>query len=286
MKKIVKRISEWWREPFVRFMLLGLLLFAADRFINGPLRANDAERLILIEVPDQQALRNAFRSERGREPTSAEWQARLDQWIDDQVLYREALALGLDRKDVIVRRQLTQKMRFLLEDASPLPEPTELQLQDWLANHAARYERPPTVGFEHVFLSRGRHGDQLDAQARSVRAQLDHAPEAYTRLGDPFPTGALVADANPTQVRREFGPEFAKSLQGIAPGQWTGPIHSSFGLHFVRVIATSAPQAARLQDVREQVRADFQAAQHEERTRAAIENLRQRYRIEIEKVSP
>src|SRR6185295_2323909 len=102
-----------------------------------------------------------FRAERGRDPDAAELQTRLDRWIDEQVLYREALALGLDRKDVIVRRQLTQKMRFLIEDATMPAEPSTAELQAWLEQHAERYGQPSTVSFQQVFLSRGRHGADL-----------------------------------------------------------------------------------------------------------------------------
>jgi hypothetical protein len=273
----------WWREPLWRFLLLGCVILAMDRLL---MRGNDttgaASAHIVVTASQQTALAEGFRAEQGREPTTEELQARLDRWIDEQVLYREALALGLDRRDAIVQRQLTQKMRFLIEDATLLPEPTQADLQAWLDQHPERYGEGPAVSFEQVFLSRGRHGDRLPAEAAAVARQLQQDPQAFVGLGDPFLVGQAVIAADAARLRRDFGAEFGAALAKLPQGQWAGPIASGFGLHLVRVTARAPLVPARLEAVRDRVRLDYQLAQREARNKDALAQLRARYRIEFE----
>lgn len=280
------RVRAWLQEPFALFLLLGVALFAADRLINGAPSPRDSEGMrIVITASQQAALRETFHAEHGREPLAAELQARLDHWIEDQVLYREALALNLDRKDLIVHRQLTQKMRFLLEDATSLPQPSESDLRAWLDQHAQRYGQPPTISFEQVFLSRGRHGEDSQAQAARIGAQLARTPDTFIGLGDPFPVGQVFTAADPVQIRREFGPDFATATQKLAKGKWSGPIASGLGLHFVRVTALGEFHPAKLADVRAKVQADYQSSQRELLSRQALDRLKKKYRVEIEEAT-
>jgi peptidyl-prolyl cis-trans isomerase C len=269
-------LRRWAREPLLQFVLLGITLLALDRTLMTPV---DPSRII-VTTGVRDALRAEFVAEHRRPPEPAELDAQLDRWLDDEVLYREALALGLDRRSVIVRRELTQKMRFLIEDRAITREPGEQELQAWLDEHPERYGKARTVTFEQVFLSRGRHGDGLAAAAADVAAQLAWAPDAFVGLGDAFLVGQVVTGADAAGLRREFGADFAGALDGVAPGKWTGPIASGFGLHLVRVRARGDFEAARLEDVIERVRSDWRIAQREVANREALQRLRARYRIE------
>lgn len=269
------------REPLAKFLLLGLVVFAGDRLLSGASGDNDAARIV-VTASQQTALRDAFRAEHGRAPAAAELQARLDRWIEEQVLYREALALGLDRKDLIVHRQLTQKMRFLLENTISPANPSAGQLQAWLEQYPQRYGHQPTFSFEQVFLSRGRHGAALREEAARIGAQLASLPSEFAGLGDAFLTGQVVTDADPVRLRREFGPGFARALQAMPEQTWSGPALSSFGLHFVRVTRRTPFRPASLNEVAERVRLDYQTAQRERFSQQALDRLRQRYKVEIE----
>lgn len=266
-------------EPLSRFLLIALALLCADRFLSTP-AGSDAE--IVVSTSRQQALTEAFIAEYGRAPREDEVQSRLDRWVDEQVLYREALALGLDRRDSIVQRQLTQKMRFQLENVALLPEPTTAELQAWLDRHPERYGHAATLSFEQVFFSRGRHGAELVAQAARARQQLQREPSAYAGLGDAFPTGAVVTRATAAGLKRDFGPDFSDAVQRLPLAQWSAPIASGFGLHLVRVTARDGFRASRLTEVKERVRTDYRIAQREESNRRALAQLRARYRIRIE----
>jgi peptidyl-prolyl cis-trans isomerase C len=276
-------VRRWLDEPLRRFLLLGLVLLVLDRSFGGHASVEDDGGVrIVVSASRQAALAEAFRAEHGRRPQPEELQARLDRWIDEQVLYREALALGLDRRDVIVQRQLTQKMRFLIEDSTLLREPMQAELQTWLEQHSQRYGQGPVVSFEQVFLSRGRHGGQLQAEAARVAAQLQREPQAFVGLGDPFLVGQVVTAVDAARLRREFGAGFYEALAELPPGEWSGPVASGFGLHLVRVTERAPFKPAQLAEVADRVRLDYRLAQREEQNRAALAQLRARYRVELE----
>lgn len=271
------------RSPLTLFLLLGSLLFAADRLLNGPNLDGLAERQeIRITSSQQQALREAFQAEHGRQPSTAELRAKLNFWIDEQILYREAMALNLDRADVVVRRQLAQKMRFLLEQGSDLKPATDAQLQAWLDAHPADYGTPAGISFDQIFLSRGRHGDALAGDAAKVMARLRTNPTDWALSSDPIATGLVITDATPMRLRADFGQDFANALLTVPVGAWTGPIASSLGLHFVRVTAHTAFTPAALATVRERVTADFETAERKRLSQAALQQLKARYQIHYE----
>lgn len=281
MRTLRQLLHNAWREPLARFLLIGLVLLAADRTLGGGAESDDSYRIV-VTAGRQAALAASFRAEHGRAPRDAELQALLDRWIDEQVLYREALALGLDQRDVIVQRQLTQKMRFLIEDQSLAAEPGEAELQAWLDRHPERYGHPRTVSFEQVFLSRGKHGARLAAEATKLAEQLRRAPADFVGLGDPFLVGQVVESADAAQLRREFGEGFTAGVRNLVPGQWSGPVASSFGLHLIRVTGRGDFRPARLAEVAERVRMDYRLAKREEANRRALAELRSRYRIEMQ----
>ena len=271
------------RSPLMLFMLFGCALFAADRLLNGSTseRAGDY-RDIHITSSQQLALREAFQAEHGRQPSNDELRDSLTFWIDEQVLYREAMALNLDRADVVVRRQLAQKMRFLLEQGTTLATPSDADLQAWLTQHASQYGSPPNVDFEHVFLSRGRHGDALLADAEQIRQKLQLTPDAWQTFSDPFASGLTLTQASPARLRAEFGPTFAAALADLPPGQWTGPVASSFGLHLIRITGRAEFQPASLDAVRAQVVRDYEIAERKRLSSEALARLKAGYRIRFE----
>lgn len=277
-------LKTWLREPLTLFVVMGIGLFVADRMFNGAPEAIGDESRIIVSATQQETLRDAFRAEIGRNPTAEEMRLRLDRWVEDQALFREALALNLDDKDVIVHRQLTQKMRFLLDDAASVPPPTDAQLQTWLDQHMARYGHPVAISFDQVFLSRGERAEQLQADAANISHLLKSQPEKYLGLGDPFPLGQNIEKANATQIRREFGADFAESLQALPKAQWSGPIASGFGLHLVRITEKSDFQPVKLDDVRQQVLNDYLAEAHEKLTQQAIDEIKNKYRVEFERL--
>lgn len=281
-------IARSMRSPLTLFVCFGLMLFTADRLINGePADLLSSTHEIRITTSQQAALSETFQAEHGRQPNAAELRARLAFWIEEQVLYREALALNLDRADVVVRRQLAQKMRFLLEQSQVLTPPTDADLQGWLTQHASQYGVASSLDFEHIFLSRGRHGSTLQADAERIWQQLRRNPKDWQALSDPFSSGLVLLQASPTSVRAAFGPDFADRIQSLpllqqSLRQWSGPIASSFGLHFVRLTARNSFQPALLATVRARVLADYETAARERLSHDALMRLKERYRIRFD----
>lgn len=277
---VLKRLL---KEPLLQFLFLGALIFAADALLNDRTAGLNGDHYrIRVTSQHMDAMRTVFRNEHGRLPTDTELQVSLEQWLEEQMLYRQGLALGLEERDVIVRRQLVQKMRFLIEDALPVKEPDEEALQAWLDEHPERYGRGPTVSLQQVFISRGRHGEESESKAVELLERLRQAPESFEALGDKAAVGGIVQDADVERLRRDFGQSFARAVHALPDNEWHGPIRSGLGLHLVRITERAEFAAASLEDVRDRVRNDLRLYQREQANREAMQRLRERFRIEYE----
>lgn len=208
---------------------------------------------------------------------SAEQEAVLRKdWVDEEVLYRRALELGLDQSDAIVRRRLVQLMRFLIEDMDSIEPPTERELQAWLEEHPGEFAEPGVFSFTHRFFSRGERGAGLAADARSALGALKQDPEA-TVQADPFFRGGDFEDVTPAEIKRAFGTQFAQSIAELPLQQWAGPVKSSYGLHLVYVRGRRAAELPKLEELRDAVEADWLEAARERQNEEALAKLRARY---------
>jgi hypothetical protein len=271
MKPIVRR---WLREPLVHLVVLGSVLFVAQRWLAPPA----VPRKIVLSDAVLQGLRQEYVRRNGSAPTPDAEAALVQRFIDDEVLYREALALGLDRGDIIVRRRLVQKMEFLTEDQEALPEPTEAELQAYAAAHPERYAVPERVALRHVFVSADRHGTAAESIAADLHAQLAAGVDPAS-LGDPFLRGQELPLHSERELAAIFGPAFAASVMALPVGSWSAPLRSSYGWHLVRVVEHSQAQPAA---VGAAVRRDWQEDQRAQIRRAALTKLRGRYDIQVE----
>jgi hypothetical protein len=205
-----------------------------------------------------QELRGAL----GRDPTTAELRARIRRHAQDEALYREALARGMDRDDPAIRQRLVRRMEADLEDPTPPQEPSEAALTAWLNGHSARYRRGPVVSFTHTYTA----GDSLP----------DGAP------GEPFPLGEVFEGRSHEELLGTFGEDFARAVESAPIGRWVGPVRSRHGLHRTRVTAREEPRDARLDEVRERVRADLLAELLSRRVGDARERLLAGWHLRVE----
>ncbi|WP_421717322.1 peptidyl-prolyl cis-trans isomerase [Algiphilus sp.] len=258
----------WLREPLVVFALIGGALFALDHALTDI----GADREIVVSAQRIDALRADFQTREHRPPTAEELDRMVDHWVRNEALFRQARALGLDQDDQIIRRQLIRKMRFLLEDTHPLPEPTQEALRAHLQTHPERYGQPPRIRFEHVFIARGA---QAAPRAEALLRQLRSAePGATLPPGDPFPGPPLIAAADATAVHKRFGSGFFETLQTLPPKQWSGPVASPAGLHLVRVQAVLPFVAATVESAGEALVNDVRHLQRERKNAELLEQLR------------
>ncbi|MGA8751355.1 MAG: peptidylprolyl isomerase, partial [Pseudolabrys sp.] len=217
-----------------------------------------------------------------RPPSAEELRGLVDDYIRDEVFYREGKALGLDRDDIVIRRRLRQKMEFVAEDMG-VAEPSDDQLRAYLTSNAERFKSEDRVTFSHIYLSASR-GDALKSDAPAIAAKLASittAPDA-SELGDRFLLGEEFRTLPRSEAAHTFGDRFADQLFNLDQGRWQGPIASNYGLHFVRVSERERGGLLPLDDVRSTVRREWMYARRLEAEGSLYRTLRERYQIVVE----
>lgn len=253
------------REPLLHFVILGALLFALWGWL-APEEALVVRASTVARIAEDEARRL------GAEPSPAQLDAAIQAWIDDELLYREGLALGLDRGDPLVRRRVVQKVRFLHEDVGGVQNPTDAELRAVAGD--LRVE--PRVGFEQVFLRRDAGGDPI-----AVREALVAGADPAT-LGDPFVLGRTFTSRALPVVERDFGAEFAMGLMDAKVGEWTH-LDSPFGRHVVRVTEQVQGRAPTDRELRELATATVQREAREANAAARLQALRDAQPVRIER---
>lgn len=260
--------------PVLRFALIGGALFALSQALAPPPGGRIEVTPALVEGLEQDHLRRF-----GRPPTEGERRALVARWAEQEALYREALALGLDRGDVIVRRRLVQKMQFVLEGESDPGAPTDAQLASFYSAHRDRYARPARIDLTQVFLDRGRRGAATPADAAALRERLLAGADPAA-LGDPHPYGAALAGRGADELAAIFGAGGAAAVLALPDGAWSDPVESPHGLHLVRIDARRPAQVPPLAAVRAAVAADWRTAERDRLAAAALDRLRARYAVD------
>ena len=264
------------RSPLLVFLMLGTGVLLGERWLAD----NNDERRV-VEVTEQQvdALRDRWDAQWGRPPGERELAGLIDEAVREEVLYREALRLALDRDDPIVRRRLAQKMMFLLDDNRELPAPTVREVEKHFAAHVERYREPLRTTFRHIHLSNAQRADPRRDAAALLRALRDDGEGGWRGAGDPFPLLREYADRTDQEIAELFGTDFATALSGLEAGGWHGPVGSLYGTHLVRVLDRSTPRTPALDDMRERVVEDLLEARRREQNAAALQALRERYEV-------
>ena len=275
-------MPRWLREPALQFLLIGMGLFIAYGWLHG--RASFSKDTIVITEGRIDQLAAGFASLHRRPPTREEVDGMVSDAVREEIFYREAIALRLDEDDVIVRRHMAQKLQFVSEDTHPVPEPTQAQLRDYLAQHPQQFQAERGYSFTQVFLSPQRHGQQLYPDTERLLAALRRAPDdaALVKGGDPFLLNSHFDRLPAGETARLFGADFEKALQTVVIGQWQGPVTSSFGTHLVLLYLRDEPGPPRLADVQDEVRRAWMNDQRERANARFYDDLRRRYNVRVE----
>lgn len=268
----------WLREPVLHFLVLAVAVFGLHRWVSPP----PATKEIRISPSALEALRLDHQRRAGAPPNAEEEAAILRRFIDQEVLYREALAMGLERGDIIVRRRMIQKMEFILENGEPVGDPSEADLENYLERQGGRYDVPEHLSLVHVFTSFERHPNDAEAVARSLRAQLE-AGVPPEQLGEPFLRGREFRLRTARELTGTFGAAFVGVLASLPAGAWSPPIASTHGLHVVRITERAPARRPTLAEVRDSVAHDWREDRRAEINRRQLERLRGLYRIEIDR---
>ena len=269
------------REPLFQFLVLGGVLFSLSHLVDR--NKAEAPDRILVSSARIDNLADGFARTWRRPPSKEELQGLIDDYIRDEVFYREGRAAGLDRDDVIIRRRVRQKVEFLAEDASSA-EPGDDQLAAYLEANPARFRTDDRLTFRQVFLSANRRERTINDDSKQVADALTQlgATGDTTSLGDPFLLGEDFKAVSQTDVVGIFGDDFAKYLAAVELGRWQGPISSSFGQHFVYISERIPGGLPPLAAVREAVLREWSNARRLEAEQKLYRSLRDRYDIVVE----
>lgn len=259
------------KDPLVLFLAFGLVIFFAERtFSSGA----DGDYLIEITPGQQARIFDQWQAQMGRPPTEREATGLLDQWIREEIFYREARKLGLDENDTIIRRRLAQKLTFLNEDLANAESPSAAELEAFFTENLDDYLIPERFSFEHRYFSADRR--------ENAEADAMMALEAPGNPGDPFILQKSYAERSAREIGDLFGRDFAQALAGLdrtRPEQWQGPIPSAYGWHLVRLTDAEESREPLVSEVMEAVQRDFLQARRRTANDAFYESLKSRYEI-------
>lgn len=270
-------IKRWLHEPLLHFLVAGFALFMAYGGLHGSSANKDPQR-IEITTDDIRRIEISWLARWQRPPSDQQLKGMIDEYVKEEILYREALKLGLDKDDTIIRRRLAQKMDFLAEDVASLREPAPGVLEAWYGKNREHYAPPPLVTFHHLFFASDKWG--MDAQAHAQKALVGLTNENGGE-GDAFMFQNAYAEQSQDQVARVFGSKFATRLFQLATGRWVGPVESGYGWHLVWIGTLARPPAPPFETVAQQVRSDWLSEQRTEAKRSNFAALKARYEVVV-----
>ena len=273
------KIRTLWREPLLHFVLIGAALFLYYDFVGrGDSEAPAAKRIIVSSGQVEQLVAN-FERTWSRPPTPQELDAIVESHVREEVFYREALAMGLDQNDPMVRRRMRMKLEFMLEDLSGQDASDEV-LSDFLKRNTDSFRDEVQLTLRQVYLNPDQRPNlENDAGQLLSRLSDGSAPEA---LGDHTLAPRTYELARQSEIARDFGDEFARQVAALPVGAWSGPVYSPFGAHLVKVEARIDARLPELAEIRDEVLREYLAEKSDQQKNLAYEKLRQDYEITVE----
>lgn len=273
--KLFKKVL---REPLLHFLVIGVGLFLLFSIINGP--AVDKPNRIVLSQNQKELLAENFSRTWMRAPSDKEMEGLIDGYLRDEVFYREAIALGLDQGDNLIKRRLRQKLEFILEDVSSLVEPTDEELTLFMQQHKERFHIKPQVSFQQVYLNYDKH-DDIGAQVDKLLIKL-RVGENPEQLGDQTMLAVDFELISQTDIERRFGEEFARQVVSLPQGVWSGPVASGLGLHLILVSEKVEGRLPELAEVKKAVKRDWLVERRKELKEATFSELLKGYEVVIE----
>lgn len=275
------------KEPLLHFVVAGAAIYLLFGLFGQP-SSHDAiveENTIVITEGEMEWLAEMWQKKWNRPPTKEEMLGLVRENLKETVLYREAISMGLDKDDVIIRRRLAQKLEFLSQDLIQPKPATDEELLAFFNENVDHYQIPPVITFSHVFLDPDKREDQTLADAEKLKAELitdSIIPDQTSDLGDRFMLQSYYPERTEGDLSKLFGSEFAHSLIELESKKWHGPVLSGYGTHLVFVHAHEDSPVPTYEQVAERVREDHQNEQREQLNNDYIQSLLRRYTVTIE----
>ena len=283
-------LAQFLRDPLFHFLIAGAVIYAGFALMSepDPAAATTGKKLVVTQG-EIEWLSAQWDAKWGRAPTEEEMQSLINAHVKEMVFYREALELGLDKEDVVIRRRLGQKLEFLSADLLEPEPPTEEQLRAYFEANIDAYRLDDRMTMTQVFFNPDERGDQTVEDAKAVLAELQAAPDAprdLRGLGDRFLLPNYFAQVSQREVARQFGSGFADPVFQLEPRVWHGPVLSGYGTHLVYIHDFSAAPDPLFEDVSGQVASDWLNMKREELNKAFTDQLIGLYDVTIEQPDP
>jgi len=278
-----------FKEPLLHFLLIGAALFLLFDWKGNPAALSGGQALpeakIVVTRDAINQVVDQFRKTWQRPPTKTEASALIEDLVRSEIYYREAIAVGLDRDDTVMKRRLRQKMEFILEDITAGLEPTDAELTTYIKKYPDRYLVDPQFSFRQVYVNADKRGINAEADARRILAQLAAGADPDTS-GDLFLLEPAIRLSPLWDISKQYGEQFGQSLLRLKPGKWEGPVRSGYGLHLVFVDKRVGGRLPALKEVREAVQRDWLVERQKELKDAAYTKIRGRYAVTVEGLKP
>jgi len=275
LKKLIK-------EPLIHFLFIGVVLFALFGIVGEP-ETGLSNRIEVMQA-DVDRLVATWQRRWNRPPTPSELNNLVESYVREEILYREAVAMGLEKDDSVVRRRMAQKVEFLFKDISTPPEPADADLQAYLDKNPGKFTRPARYTFSHIYLSVDKRGDKAMKDAQQLLSQLQNNPNQKdpTQYSDMFMFDYHYADISDYEITRIFGEQFTKQLAELNTGEWQGPVDSGYGIHLVQVQQRIDPVLPLLVEIRDRVKTEYVAELQRDANQKFYQSLRERYEVVVE----
>ncbi len=268
-------IRAMMREPLLHFLIGGLGLFLLFDLVSESTRSSDDEIFVSAgQIAHMQAI---FRKTRQRPPSADEIRGLIDNFIVEEVLYREALSIGLDKDDTIIRRRLRQKMEFLLDDFT-IVEPSDADLQQYLTNNPDRFRKDGLISFSQIYLNEYSGDKAVELLSGLQVGEIKNPSERSESYLLPY----HIEEASESVVSAQFGEKFMLQLFALDVGSWLGPVDSPFGIHLILIDKIVEGRIPELEEIRQRVAQEWLVDFREKAQQGILEQMRAQYSITID----
>ena len=280
------RLTRLFKEPLLQFLIIGAAIYGAYALFASP-EDDYRDNTILVDANRINVMISEWEARWSRSPTRQEIEGLIQAYIKEDVLYRQAVTMGLNEDDPITRRRMAQKLEFLTSDLASFQQPAEGELKQFFEENLDSYRDPDLISFTQIFINPDARGDATLVDAAQILEQVRAAgepTEETSQLGDRFMLQNYFAAATELDIRRQLGSGFAEQVMKLEPGQWHGPVLSGYGVHLVYVYDFQEAAPPVLENVQDRVREDWLAMKRDEFNAEFLKSLKDRYEIIIEEL--
>lgn len=280
------KITRLFTEPLIQFLIIGACIYGAYALFGAP-EEDFRDTRVHVDSARINGFISEWESRWNRPPTREEIDGLIQSYIKEDVLYRQAVAMGLNEDDPITRRRMAQKLEFLTSDLAMMVQPAEGELEQYFSDNSEAYRAPDRMTFSQLFFDPDSRGNKTleDAEEMLVRLQAAGVPtEESMQVGDGLMLQRDFVSVTLTEAARQMGSGFAESVAQLEPGSWHGPVLSGYGVHLVYLYSYEKAPPAVFEDVQAAVLENWQQEQREQFNADFLENLKTRYEIVIDEI--